>query len=437
MSVVSRIELFFFAPASPTNLGVIRAGLFSATAAFALQENVTADAVRATVNWRPVSYFHLLGGPPSAGVLRAIQIALVAAALVAAVGLFTRPAQLAATTLAAYLLGFDSNFGKINHRSMLLLLLLFALLPARTGDGVSLDRLVAAARSRHGVPPPPHARYRWPVALAQTTAVSVYLFAGLSKLWNGGAEWFSADAFRRFLYLRLDQLPNPPREGLWLAEHPGWAHAAAIGSVVFELSVATVLLWPALKKVVVPGLIAFHETTRRLVRIDFTRTMIAALIPLVDYERIGRRLRDRRRRPQAALLIDGECPLCRRTAAVLQAADAFRRLETANARNPAVLARFAGVDPARALEEMHVIDESGRTFAGYAAYRRLSLLLPAGWPFAPVLHAPGVSAIGRRLYARVARSRLPVLHCTSASCSIHSEAPPAEIAGAGKRGEPT
>jgi predicted DCC family thiol-disulfide oxidoreductase YuxK len=420
---VRRFERFFFAPATPTNLGVIRAGLFSAAAAFALQENVTADAITARIDWRPVSYFHLLPGPPTSGTLRALQFALVPTAILAAAGLFTRVAQPAATLLAAYVLGFDSNFGKINHRSMLLVLLLFALLPAGTGDGVSIDRLVAAARTRNGDPVRPHSRYRWPVALAQLTAVSVYLFAGLSKLWNGGLGWFSADAFRRFLYLRLDQMPNPPRAGLWVADHPAVAQAAAIASVAFELSVALVLVWPALKKVVLPGIVVFHEATRRLVRIDFTRTMLCALIPLVDYEKLGRLVKAKASRPPAVLLMDGACPLCRRTAAVLKAADALGRLDVQDARDPDVLRRFPNIDPARALDEMHLVEADGRTHAGYAAYRRMSRMLPAAWPLAIGFHTPGVAPLGRRVYARVARSRLPVLHCTSASCSI--DAPPA------------
>lgn len=412
----ARIERFFFAPASPTNLGMIRAGLFAAVAAFAWQENVRADAARAQVNWRPTSFFRLLGEPPRAGTLRVIQIALVMAAVAAAAGLFTRAAQLIATPLAAYLLGFDSNLGKINHRSMLLVLLLLALLPARLGDGVSLDRLVRAARTRNGAAPAPDPRYRWPVALAQVTAVSVYVFAGLSKLVNGGPAWFTADAFRRFLYVRLDQLARPPRAGLWLADHPAVAQAAAIASVAFELSVALILVWPGLKRVVLPGLVAFHETTRRLVRIDFTRTMVAAMIPMVDYERIGARLRGWLRRAPAVLLMDGACGLCRRSAAMVRAADALHWIVVADARDAPALP--PGVDPAAALDEMHVVLPSGRVLAGFDAYRRIALMLPVLWTVAPLLYLPGVAVLGRRLYRRVATSRLPVLHCTSASCSI-------------------
>lgn len=416
MNLGERVERFFFAPGTPTNLGFVRAGLFSALAAFAMQENVAKDAALARVNWRPTSFFRVLGGPPGPGMLRAIQVAVVVAAIFAAAGLFTRAAQLVATPLGAYLLGFDSNFGKINHRSMLLILMLLALLPARLGDGVSIDRLRAAARTRDGSPPRPDPRYRWPLALAQMTAVSVYFFAGFSKIVNGGLEWFTADAFRRFIYTRIDQLPSPPRLGLWLADHPGLAQLTAIVSVAFELSVVLILLWPRLKRLILPGIVLFHEASIALVRINFRRTMVAALIPLVDYEAIGRRIRERIRKPKTVVLADSWCPLCRRSAAVLKAADAFDRIEIADARDDATLERL-GVDRDRALEEMHIVTPSG-VYAGFDAYRKLAWMVPAGWPFAPVLGLPGMRTVGVPIYRRVAGSRLPVLHCTSASCTI-------------------
>jgi predicted DCC family thiol-disulfide oxidoreductase YuxK len=415
-----RVDRFFFAPAAPSNLGAVRAGLFSLAAWWALQENVTRDAALARVNWRPTSYFHLLGGPPSAGTLRVIQIVLVTTAIFAAAGLFTRAAQLVASPLAAYLLGFDSNFGKINHRSILLVLLLLAILPARLGDGFSIDRLRAAARTGEGSPRGPDPRYRWPLALAQVCAVSVYFFAGISKLVNGGPAWFTADSFRRFLYVRLDQLASPPRAGLWLADHASLAQLAAIASVAFELSVVLILFWPRLKLFVLPGIVVFHELTRALVRIDFTRTMMAAFVPLIDYRAIGVRIRERTRRPRFVLLIDGACSICRRTGAVLKAADALDRLEIAGARDEAQLRRL-DVDRAAALSEMHLVSASGRVYAGFDAYRRMTLMLPVAWPVAPLLSIPGVRALGRRAYRRVAGSRLPVLHCTSASCTIGRE----------------
>lgn len=419
MSLRDRVERFFFAPAPPTNLGVVRAGLFSALAAFSIQENVLKDASLARVNWRPTSFFRLLGGPPSSAVLRTIQVLVVVSAILAAAGLFTRAAQLVATPLGAYLLAFDSNFGKINHRSMLLILMLLALLPARLGDGVSLDRLRRAARARDGSPVPPHPDYRWPLALTQVTAVSVYFFAGLSKIVNGGPTWFTADAFRRFIYTRIDQLPNPPRLGLWLGDHPGLAQMTAIASVAFELSVVLVLIWPRIKPLILAGIVLFHEASVALVRIDFRRTMVAALIPLVDYQAAGRRIRERVRRPRSVVLADGWCSLCNRSAAVVKAADALGRIEVGDARDEAMLERL-GVDPTKALDEMHLVTPAG-TYAGFDAFRRLAWMLPAFWPVAPLLNLPGMRSIGVPIYRRVARSRFPVLHCTSASCTIARE----------------
>jgi predicted DCC family thiol-disulfide oxidoreductase YuxK len=420
-----RIEGFFFAPATPVNLGVLRIGLFATTAICAAGEDVRADAAAAAINWRPTSFFRLLGAPPPAGALRAVQVVLIASAILAAAGIWSRASQWIATPAAAFLLGFDSNFGKINHRSMLLVLLLLAILPARTSDGVSLDRLIDAARRRTAEPVAPHARYRWPVALAQVTAVSVYFFAGVSKLVNGGPAWFSAAAFRRFLYVRLDQLADPPRAGLWLASHPALAQAAAVGSVVFELSVALVLLRPVLKRIVLPGLVAFHEATRALTRIDFTRTLAVAWMPLVDFEAVGARIRGRMRRAPDAVFFDGACGLCRRSAAVLGAADALGRLEFVDARDAGALAgRFPQLDPEALLKEMHIVTSSGGVAAGFYAFRRLAAVLPLGWIALPFLYVPGVPAAGRAVYRRIADSRLPVLHCAGGACELDARAAP-------------
>jgi predicted DCC family thiol-disulfide oxidoreductase YuxK len=414
---VKRIERFFFAPASPVNLGAIRIGLFALTATFVLQESVAADVRRGSVNWRPASFFRLLPGPPTPGALRTIQVAAIVAAILASAGLFTRVTQRVATPLAAYVLAFDSNFGKVNHRSMLLVLLLIALLPARTGEALSLDRLIRAARERRARPVLDDARYRWPVALAQVTVVSVYFFAGLSKLVNGRLEWFTGGSFQRFLYVRLDQLAHPPRAGLWLAAHPGWAQAAAIASVAFELSVALALIKPVLRRVIIPGLVIFHESTRLLTRINFTRTLLAGLVPLLDWGSLGRRLRTER--PKSTVLYDGACGLCRRSAAVLWTTDALHRLEFADARDEALLrARFSGVDPRAALEDMHLVTSQGRVYVGFDAYRRMASLIPLGWPVLPLLYLPGVPWLGRKVYRRVADSRIPILHCAGGSCEV-------------------
>jgi predicted DCC family thiol-disulfide oxidoreductase YuxK len=113
--------------------------------------------------------------------------------------------------------------------------------------------------------------------------------------------------------------------------------------------------------------------------------------------------------------------MCLRTAAVLKAADPLDRVEVADARDEAHLERL-GIDPVAALEQMHLVSPRGGAHAGFDAYRRMTWLLPIAWATAPFLYVPGVRPIGRRAYGRIARSRFPVLHCTSASCTIGERA---------------
>jgi predicted DCC family thiol-disulfide oxidoreductase YuxK len=71
------------------------------------------------------------------------------------------------------------------------------------------------------------------------------------------------------------------------------------------------------------------------------------------------------------------------------------------------------------LKTMHVVTAGGRIETGFDAYRSLSWSLPVLWPIAPLLYAPGLPALGRRVYSAVAarrhRSECPVVPAGSAA----------------------
>ena len=54
---------------------------------------------------------------------------------------------------------------------------------------------------------------------------------------------------------------------------------------------------------------------------------------------------------------------------------------------------------------MHVIASDGRVYTGFYGYRVMAWHLPLAWLLLPLLFAPGVPAVGRRVYALVARRR--------------------------------
>src|SRR5438874_1348441 len=77
---------------------------------------------------------------------------------------------------------------------------------------------------------------------------------------------------------------------------------------------------------------------------------------------------------KTVVLYDGSCEFCRRSIDLLRRLDWLGRLDYRDARDPAQ--RPAGepaLDPARLLEEMHVVPPDGRpAYHGFAALRHLA-----------------------------------------------------------------
>jgi predicted DCC family thiol-disulfide oxidoreductase YuxK len=129
---------------------------------------------------------------------------------------------------------------------------------------------------------------------------------------------------------------------------------------------------------------------------------------------------------KTVVLYDGWCEFCRRSIDLLRRLDWLGRLDYRDARDPAQ--RPAGepaLDPARLLEEMHVVPPDGhRVYHGFAALRHLAWRLPPLWPVAPLLYVPGVLWLGQRLYLWVARNRFRLVPCHGGVCSVRPGARP-------------
>lgn len=289
-----------FAPASPAALGALRAWLFGVLAVWALTLDSTALARLVALHWTPQWLFRLLPGPPAAGVLAGGRAVLLVAALLACVGLATRPAQLVATAVAVPLLGLgDLVLGTRYHLTTLTVLLLIALLPARLGDDLSLDRL-RASRPRAGRPAPaPSLTYGWPLGLARVVVVFVYLGAGLAKLRTAPAALMDPRSAQAWLFVKLDRLADPSSLALAVAGSPWLAEAAWFGLLALELSVVAVLVWPRWRPVAALGIVAFHLIS---LAFGFRFVLMAAVAwaPLVDLDRLVGRLRAPRITPASA-----------------------------------------------------------------------------------------------------------------------------------------
>lgn len=120
------------------------------------------------------------------------------------------------------------------------------------------------------------------------------------------------------------------------------------------------------------------------------------------------------------VLYDGQCEFCRRSVRLMQRLDWRGRLHFADGRDAANLPPTPEpLDPRRLLEEMHLVMPDGRrVFRGFAAFRRISRLLPPLWPLVPFLYIPGVPWLGQRIYLWVARNRFHLIPCHDGQCQV-------------------
>jgi predicted DCC family thiol-disulfide oxidoreductase YuxK len=123
---------------------------------------------------------------------------------------------------------------------------------------------------------------------------------------------------------------------------------------------------------------------------------------------------------QAVVLFDGDCPLCRKTTAVLKRLDWFGRLAFHNCRDRThIPANAAHLDPARMIQEMHVLTpDRQHALSGFCAVRWIAGRVPVMWPLYPLLFVPGMARLGQRLYRWVAKNRFHLVPCHDGVCTI-------------------
>jgi predicted DCC family thiol-disulfide oxidoreductase YuxK len=121
--------------------------------------------------------------------------------------------------------------------------------------------------------------------------------------------------------------------------------------------------------------------------------------------------------PHLVVLIDGECPMCRRLARRLARVDWLRRLSFEDATNADVRRRFApGLDEQSALTAMHVVAPDGSRRSGFDGFLRIAKVVPLLWLPGAIGALPGIRSLGRFVYRIVAANRTRG-RCTDAVCA--------------------
>ena len=278
LSIGERWESFWFEPVPPTDLAVSRLVFFGLLLAYYLPvTHVGWGSV--PESWRqPIWIFQRLRLPILSDPVLAVMVPVwKASLLLSCVGLATRVSTAVAFLLGSYLVALPYNFGKTDHMTALVLFAMGIMALSRCGDAWSLD---AALRRRAGRPPAGiSGEYRWPVRAVWLTMTVVFFAAGVAKVTQGGAVWFStAWVFSDHMAISLVQQHyglDPPGVtwGLFVARHGWLARLMAAGAVVLELAAPLALVSRRLRRVLPPSLLLMQIGIGVLMNVWFTRFM--------------------------------------------------------------------------------------------------------------------------------------------------------------------
>lgn len=252
------------------------------------------------VFWHPVGVFRLLGlGVAPAPVLVLIWVLFYLGLLCSTIGLWTRPSLWVTFALGFYVTNLRNNFGKIDWNWELPPIIFLLLAASRAGDAFSLDAWLA--RRRRAAPssaPPPSAEYRWPLQAIRVWLALAYFAAGVSKLRNGGLDWFASDTLGVYLvrsnYPRIFAANQPVLAlGLWVAQHHWMVVASTLITLIIECGYPLALFSRRARWLLVPGAVMMHIGILLLIGAYFLAWIAAAVfwVPwgaLVERLRAGR-----------------------------------------------------------------------------------------------------------------------------------------------------
>ncbi|QDV32806.1 DCC1-like thiol-disulfide oxidoreductase family protein [Tautonia plasticadhaerens] len=420
-------DAFFFRPADPTPVGLIRLGvgllLLWNFAVLGLDLHAFVGS-RGWADPDALAFFRALEQDrwswslwsivPDALLVPAYICCLVVLSMFA-VGLWSRP-----TAVLAWIIVVSTiRRAPVIHFGFDMVVSMLTLYLAATGSGgqaVSLDRWVArwkAARQelrriRIARPldgpagdgtPRPTVSANLCLRLIQLHLCVIYGLAGLAKLQH--PIWWEGWAFGSL----LGYAEFRPIDLTWLARWPMLLMFFSHGALYLEI-LYPVLVWPRTLRPLIVGLtMGLHvgiATTMGLY--EFAAAMIVANLAFASGSWL-RSLATGRNPEPIRVVYDGACGLCRASVAIGASGDPARTVEWVDL----TAVDVATVDPrlteGRCIESVHAVGPGDRIRSGFDAVVAVARRVPLLWPIGLVGPLPGVSQAGRRIYGLVSGNR--------------------------------
>jgi predicted DCC family thiol-disulfide oxidoreductase YuxK len=434
---------FFFSPADPTSLGLIRiaVGLLAFWSLFVFGIDLSdffgsdgwasLEAIR--ISQRPMTWSFWFFVPDAW--LRPVWCLCLVVLLLFTLGIYSRLTAFLAWVIVVStvrrlpiaLHGFDQ---------ILSTLAFYLAVTGASGQAVSLDRFLgrwrralavarkptnrAASGGRLVSPgepgvPAPSVSANLTLRLIQLHMVIIYALAGLAKIqgpswWTGMALWGTMTAGE---FVALDFTPL----AAWPLVINGLTHA----SLALELCYPVLIWVKILRPLMLAAIVVLHLGIALISPglTEFALIMLAGNLAFVSGSWL-RRLATGVDQPALRVLFDGACPRCRASMAFLTAADPDRVLEPVDLTAVDVAAIHPSLTDARCMQSMHVVGRGEWVTAGFDAVRSVMSWLPLFWPAALAGYFPGVAWAGRRVYNQIAVARPRDVPCTDDLCGLHA-----------------
>lgn len=280
---IAGLKQFFFEPAHPVNLGVLRAVVFGMLFVAALESNPEWFASL------PESFKNVPRGwvwladhyPFSPRGMRVLRLLLIVSTFFATIGLATREACTISALTAVFVFGVEGFYIKMNHGLHVPVLSALIIATSPAGDALSCDALIRRLRGGAGFAA--HVAYTLPVRFCWLLVGTMYLFPGLWKLWEAGDLWIDGTKMRVELFDKWAHMPDyvpilDPEQIEPIAV------ALGVCTLVLELGFFFCVFNPKLRALAAVSAALFHLGVGLLMNIWFFA--VHPLILLIDYPRL-------------------------------------------------------------------------------------------------------------------------------------------------------
>jgi hypothetical protein len=226
------------------------------------------------------------GQMPSLATVTILYWITLAAALLAAVGLFTNVSLAVLTVGSVFVQSYAYSFGDFHHPEAIMAIALAILTISPCGRVLSVDhwrrrRRLSEEERRAEAPASDQVSEfaRWPRLLLMWMFSLVYLSAAYYKLKSGGWHWMNGYTLQYALF--QDGLRWDRPLGQWLAGHHGAAVVMSAFCLLFEGGFWLTLVFPALAVVALPMGFGMHLGIQILMKANFFEYLVLypALVP--------------------------------------------------------------------------------------------------------------------------------------------------------------